>query len=76
EAIRLVAEAEGILLEPVYTAKGMACLIDEIRDGKISRDESVVFLHTGGLPALSCYADVFQFPKFGLEELGDGGKEQ
>ncbi len=76
EAIRLVAETEGILLEPVYTAKGMACLIDEIRDGKIRRDESVVFLHTGGLPALFCYADVFQFPKSGLEELDDGGEKQ
>jgi len=62
EAIRLLAETEGILLEPVYTAKGMACLLDEIRQQQIDRDESVVFLHTGGIPALFCYADAFEFP--------------
>ena len=61
EAIRLVAELEGILLEPVYTAKAMAGLIDQIRAGVLRPEHSVVFLHTGGIPALFCYADVFDF---------------
>jgi 1-aminocyclopropane-1-carboxylate deaminase/D-cysteine desulfhydrase-like pyridoxal-dependent ACC family enzyme len=55
QALRLVARQEGILLDPVYTAKAMAGLIDHIRRGVIGRDETVVFLHTGGLPALFAY---------------------
>lgn len=58
EAIRLVAETEGILLEPVYTGKAMAGLIDHIRTRRIGKEEIVAFLHTGGIPALFCYADV------------------
>jgi 1-aminocyclopropane-1-carboxylate deaminase/D-cysteine desulfhydrase-like pyridoxal-dependent ACC family enzyme len=54
-ALRLVARQEGILLDPVYTAKAMAGLIDHIRRGVIGRDETVIFLHTGGLPALFAY---------------------
>jgi L-cysteate sulfo-lyase len=61
EAIRLVAETQGILLEPVYTAKAMAGLIDQIRTGVLGAGQTVVFLHTGGIPALFCYADVFDF---------------
>jgi len=60
DAIRLVAETEGILLEPVYTGKAMAGLVDHIRTGRIGKDKTVVFLHTGGVPALFCYADAFQ----------------
>jgi D-cysteine desulfhydrase family pyridoxal phosphate-dependent enzyme len=52
EAIRLLARTEGIFLDPVYTGKTMAGLIDHIRTGVISPDETVVFLHTGGAPAL------------------------
>jgi D-cysteine desulfhydrase family pyridoxal phosphate-dependent enzyme len=54
-AIRLVARTEGIILEPTYTAKAMAGLIDHVRRGVIGRDETVVFVHTGGLPALFAY---------------------
>lgn len=61
KAIRLVAETEGILLEPVYTAKAMAGLIDQIRSGVLNERQTVVFLHTGGIPALFCYADMFDF---------------
>src|SRR5207248_7608750 len=57
EALRLVARTEGILLDPVYTAKAMGGLIDHIRRGLIPADQRVVFLHTGGLPALFAYAD-------------------
>jgi len=57
EAIELVGRTEGILLDPVYSAKAMAGLIDHIRRGLIGRDETVVFLHTGGTPALFAYAE-------------------
>jgi 1-aminocyclopropane-1-carboxylate deaminase/D-cysteine desulfhydrase-like pyridoxal-dependent ACC family enzyme len=56
EAIRLVAKLEGILLDPVYTAKAMAGLLDLIRQGEIGADETVLFWHTGGIPALFAYA--------------------
>lgn len=56
-AISTVAQNEGILLDPVYTGKAMAALIDHIRSGKIGPDEPVVFLHTGGAPALFGYAE-------------------
>jgi L-cysteate sulfo-lyase len=57
EAVRLVAELEGILLDPVYTGKAMAGLIDMIRRGQIRANETVLFWHTGGTPALFAYAD-------------------
>ena len=52
EAIRLVARTEGIFLDPTYTGKAMAGLIDEIRSGRIGKAETIVFLHKGGEPAL------------------------
>ncbi len=52
EAVRLVARTEGIILDPVYTGKAMAGLIDLIRKGRFERDDVVVFLHTGGIPGL------------------------
>ena len=60
QALKLVAETEGIILDPVYTSKAMAGLIDHIRQKRISKDETVVFLHTGGTPALFAYADDLQ----------------
>jgi len=57
EAITLLARQEGLFLDPVYTAKAMAGLIDHIRRGEIDPAETVVFLHTGGSPALFAYAD-------------------
>jgi 1-aminocyclopropane-1-carboxylate deaminase/D-cysteine desulfhydrase-like pyridoxal-dependent ACC family enzyme len=59
EAIRLLAESEGILLDPVYTGKAMACLIDHVRRGLLDPFSSVVFLHTGGVPALFARAELF-----------------
>lgn len=56
EAIRLVARTEGIFLDPVYTGKAMAGLVDLVRRGEIGRDETVVFLHTGGEPGLFAHA--------------------
>jgi 1-aminocyclopropane-1-carboxylate deaminase/D-cysteine desulfhydrase-like pyridoxal-dependent ACC family enzyme len=58
EAIRLVARTEGIFLDPTYTGKAMAGLIAEIRAGRILREETVVFLHTGGEPALFAHPEI------------------
>ena len=59
EAIRLLARHEGLLLDPVYTGRAVAGMIDLIRKGFFKKDETVLFLHTGGLPALFAdqYAD-------------------
>lgn len=52
EALALAARTEGLILDPVYTAKAMAGLIGEIRAGHLGADDTVVFLHTGGQPGL------------------------
>ena len=57
EAIRLVAETEGILLDPVYTGKAMTGLLDWIRKGRFDKGAIIVFLHSGGTPALFPYRD-------------------
>lgn len=57
EAISLVARTEAVFLDPVYSGKAMAGLIDHIRRGEIDPAETVVFLHTGGTPALFARAD-------------------
>ena len=51
-ALQLVARTEGILLDPVYTAKAMAALIDWIKQGKLTEKDQVLFWHTGGQLAL------------------------
>ena len=56
EALKLVAKTEGIFLDPVYSSKAMAGLIDHIRKGQVHQGEHVVFIHTGGNPALFAYA--------------------
>jgi len=55
EAVRLLARTEGILLDPVYTGKAMAGLIDLARKGYFRKDENILFVHTGGSPALYVY---------------------
>jgi len=55
EAIRLLARTEGILLDPVYTGKTMAGLIGLTRKGQFKKGENVLFVHTGGSPALYAY---------------------
>lgn len=57
EAVMLLARHEGIFLDPVYSGKGMAGLIDLIRKKQFGKDENVVFLHTGGQVGLFGYAD-------------------
>jgi D-cysteine desulfhydrase len=57
EAIHLVAQLEGILLDPVYTARAMGGLIDLIRWGAFTRGQTVLFWHTGGTASLPAFAD-------------------
>ena len=57
EAIRLLFTAEGIVLDPVYTGKAMAALIDLVRKGFFRKDDRILFFHTGGTPALFPYRE-------------------
>jgi 1-aminocyclopropane-1-carboxylate deaminase/D-cysteine desulfhydrase-like pyridoxal-dependent ACC family enzyme len=57
EAMRLAARLEGLLLDPVYTGKAMAGLIDHARGGRLGQDDTVVFIHTGGLPAIFAFKE-------------------
>lgn len=56
EAISLLARLEGILLDPVYTARAMGGLIDMVRSGKFTCSDKILFWHSGGAPALFDYA--------------------
>jgi len=58
EAVQLFARHEGILLDPVYTGKTAAGLIDLVRKGRFKSGDNVLFIHTGGSPALYAYQDV------------------
>lgn len=60
EAIGLLARNEGLLADPVYTGRALAGLLDMIRRGRFREDETVVFWHTGGLPAIFAYEDELQ----------------
>jgi 1-aminocyclopropane-1-carboxylate deaminase/D-cysteine desulfhydrase-like pyridoxal-dependent ACC family enzyme len=59
EAISLLARTEGVLLDPTYTGKAMAALIHDARQKQFSADARIVFVHTGGAPALFAYGDEF-----------------
>ncbi len=59
EAIQMMARFEGILLDPVYSGKGMAGLIGMVRNGNFDANDNVVFVHTGGSAALFAYQDLF-----------------
>jgi L-cysteate sulfo-lyase len=60
EALTLFARHEGILLDPVYSGKGAAGLIDLIRKGHFRKDDNVVFIHTGGSVGLFGYRQVLE----------------
>jgi L-cysteate sulfo-lyase len=64
DALKTFARTEGILLDPVYSGKGMDGLIDQIGRGFFAKDSDVVFLHTGGAIALCGYPDVFGLPGY------------
>jgi D-cysteine desulfhydrase len=57
EAVRMLARLEGVLIDPVYTGKAMAGLIDLARQGTFDQKENILFIHTGGSPALYVYMD-------------------
>jgi D-cysteine desulfhydrase len=59
EAVKMLASKEAILMDPVYTGKAMAGMIDLCRKGYFTRDETILFVHTGGAPALYAYLDSF-----------------
>lgn len=59
-AMQLAARTDAILLDPVYTGKAMAGLIDATRQGELTRDDTVIFVHTGGLPANFAYRDAIE----------------
>jgi len=54
-AIKLLAELEAVLVDPVYSGKGLAGFLDYVRSGRIGPDSDIVFLHTGGVPSLFAY---------------------
>jgi D-cysteine desulfhydrase len=60
EAVKLFAGTEAVLLDPVYSGKAAAGLIDLVRKGHFSKGANVLFLHTGGSPALYAYMDTFR----------------
>jgi L-cysteate sulfo-lyase len=59
EAVQMLARTEGILIDPVYTGKGLAGMISMVRAGKFMHDEDVIFIHTGGAAALFGYRWAF-----------------
>jgi L-cysteate sulfo-lyase len=64
EAVRLLAQTEGLLFDPVYSGKGLDGLTDLIRKGYFDGMENVVFLHTGGSAALFGYPETFDLPGY------------
>ena len=61
-ATRLFARTEGIVLDPVYTGKAAAGMIAHIRQGRFGRDDAVVFVHTGGTPAIFTWSGLWSGP--------------
>ena len=59
DAVKMVASNEGVILDPVYTGKGMSAMIDMVKNGKLEGAKDVMFLHTGGAPAIHPYAKYF-----------------
>ena len=59
EAVQLLAKTEGILLDPVYTGKAVAGLIDLIRKGNFNKEDNILFVHSGGSPALYTNTSLF-----------------
>jgi 1-aminocyclopropane-1-carboxylate deaminase/D-cysteine desulfhydrase-like pyridoxal-dependent ACC family enzyme len=57
-AIKLLAKREGILLDPTYSGKAFAALIDSVESGNYGMDDHLVFLHTGGAPSLFGYPEL------------------
>jgi len=74
-AILTTAQTEGLIVDPVYTGKAMSALIDMAKTGKIDRDRTVVFIHTGGSPGLMAFEDQFRtLAKFEVMEFKSTGE--
>ena len=58
DAVKLLARTEAILVDPVYTGKTMAGMLDLIKNGYFDGCENILFVHTGGSPALYAYEEV------------------
>ncbi len=58
EAMKLLARKEGLVLDPVYTAKAFAAIIAMAKEGQLTKEHTVIFVHTGGTPALFAYQPV------------------
>ena len=63
-ALKMLAQLEGLLFDPVYSGKGLAGLIDLTRQGYFDGMQNVVFLHTGGSAALFGYPNIFGLPGY------------
>jgi 1-aminocyclopropane-1-carboxylate deaminase/D-cysteine desulfhydrase-like pyridoxal-dependent ACC family enzyme len=59
EAISLLARTEGVLVDPTYTGKAMAALVHDARQDRFPDEKRIVFVHTGGAPALFAYSEEF-----------------
>jgi D-cysteine desulfhydrase family pyridoxal phosphate-dependent enzyme len=77
EAIRLLARLEGVFLDPVYSSKAMAAVIADCESGRIPPGETVLFVHTGGVPALFHYREALGLPgvlaETVVESVGSAG---
>jgi L-cysteate sulfo-lyase len=60
EAVLMLARLEGLLFDPVYSGKALAGMIDYVRQGRFTRGQKIVFLHTGGVAGLFAYADILK----------------
>jgi D-cysteine desulfhydrase family pyridoxal phosphate-dependent enzyme len=60
EAVNMLAKTEGLFIDPVYTATSVSCLIDLTRQNFFDKDDSVIFIHTGGTPALFLYKEALK----------------
>ena len=64
KAVKLLAQSEGLLFDPVYSGKGLDGLLDQINRGYFTGMDNVVFLHTGGSAALFGYPETFELPGY------------
>ena len=60
DAIKLLADTEAVLLDPVYSSKAFAGMLADIEAGLYARDDAIVFVHTGGTPALFAKVDLLR----------------
>lgn len=65
-ALEMLARSEGIFLDPVYTGKAFAGMLDMLRRAELEREVPIIFLHTGGAPGLFAYADELQSASFAV----------